>query len=76
MIDKYFNDIEEKSIPDQPNKKRQKGSRYRTKLFKSKSQQITITGFALHLGLAAARHLKTMRPKASLPIVLIVPDCV
>ena len=51
MIDQYFNDIEEKNVPDEGQiKNTEKEIAPGQKLPKSKSQQITITGLALHLG--------------------------
>ncbi len=54
MIDQYFNDIEEKNIPDDEQlKNTEKEVATRQKLSKSKSKQITITGLALHLGFSS-----------------------
>jgi hypothetical protein len=52
MIDQYFNDIEEKNIPEDEQK-----------LLKSKSQQITITGLALHLGFSSRQAFEDYEAK-------------
>lgn len=52
MIDQYFNDIEEKKIPEGEEK-----------LSKNKSQQITITGLALHLGFSSRQAFEDYEAK-------------
>lgn len=52
MIDQYFNDIEDKNISEDEQK-----------LPKSKSQQITITGLALHLGFSSRQAFEDYEAK-------------
>ena len=58
-IDQYFNDIEEKSTSEEE----QLNSASAQKNTKSKSQQITITGLALHLGFSSRQAFEDYEAK-------------
>jgi hypothetical protein len=58
-IDQYFNDIEEKSTSEEE----QLNSASAQKNTKSKSQQITITGLALHLGFSSRQAFENCEAK-------------
>ncbi len=75
MIDQYFNDIEEKNIPDEEQiKNTQKRGRSRTKaLSKANHSRSLLPALHYTWGIAAGRHLKITKPKANLPIILNVP---
>ena len=64
MIDQYFNDIEEKNIPDEEKiKNTEKAVAPGQKPSKSKPQQITITGLALHLGFSSRQAFEDYEAK-------------
>jgi DNA-packaging protein gp3 len=64
MTGQYFNDIEEKHSPDEAQiKNTEKGVAPGQKLPKSKSQQITITGLALHLGFSSRQAFEDYETK-------------